>query len=499
MNVSVRCLRFLPNQLWHSGRCFNVTRSVSFESSISLRNLYPTSSLTIKTPSPTEIPQRDGQRFNGYIPIEQLKITATRSSGPGGQHANKVSTKVDVRFHIDDAKWLDDDLRQKIKTVCKTRITSDGYLFVTSDRTRSKQLNIANCLEKLREMIWKAEGPEVKELSDEDKALQMKRLEAANRERLMKKKRRSADKQHRNQELLQRWVRRLAAAADHEHAAALDYARYLAYQLQRKQLRFPFSQPPGAPGDGPLPDLKDVLFGADSVAATDALNTSLQLTSLKKSARDRSLDDGSRAATGRCGAFQWASLANTRRADARPGSSPWDGQVVDPKGARDITVHLEELPEDAALWLLLTRICPHTRDAGALMHAVVAEELAEWSARLAAEQTLANQSEDQDEEEWAWAAKADHRADYWHEVQEMARQTPRAADLKAAGQFTASVDSWLRQQSRQLQAERAQLKALTEELHEVKRQIQHSQKWRESQFTMQNRVLHNEIAALKQR
>lgn len=100
------------------------------------------------------------------------------------------------------------------------------------------------------------------------------------------------------------------------------------------------------------------------------------------------------------------------------------------------------------------------------MHAVVAEELAEWSARLAAEQTLANQSEDQDEEEWAWAAKADHRADYWHEVQEMARQTPRAADLKAAGQFTASVDSWLRQQSRQLQVHKTRTRRFKEAKYE---------------------------------
>lgn len=57
----------------------------------------------------------------------------------------------------------------------QSRITSDGYLFITSDKTRSKQLNIANCMEKLRDIIWKAEGPEVVELSEEDKILQLKR------------------------------------------------------------------------------------------------------------------------------------------------------------------------------------------------------------------------------------------------------------------------------------------------------------------------------------
>ncbi|XP_034242361.1 peptidyl-tRNA hydrolase ICT1, mitochondrial [Thrips palmi] len=197
MNTSLRCFRFLQNQLWHSGKCLNVYRCMSFESSISLKSLYPTSNLAIKTPSVSQIPPKEGQRFSGFIPIEKLKITASRSSGPGGQHANKVSSKVDVRFRIDDAEWLEPELREKIKSQFQSRITSDGYLFVTSDRTRSKQLNIANCMEKLRDIIWKSEGPEVVELSEEDKILQLKQQEAANRERLKKKRMRSFDKQSR--------------------------------------------------------------------------------------------------------------------------------------------------------------------------------------------------------------------------------------------------------------------------------------------------------------
>lgn len=50
-----------------------------------------------------------------------------------------------------------------------------------------------------------------------------------------------------------------------------------------------------------------------------------------------------------------------------------------------------------------------------------------------------------------------------------------------------------------LQAEQAQLQALTEEVEEIKRQVVQSQKWRESQFEVQNRVLQAEVNALKQR
>lgn len=53
--------------------------------------------------------------YFSHMLTEKLKITATRSSGPGGQHANKVSTKVDVRFRVDDADWLEPDLREKVK------------------------------------------------------------------------------------------------------------------------------------------------------------------------------------------------------------------------------------------------------------------------------------------------------------------------------------------------------------------------------------------------
>jgi protein subunit release factor B len=53
---------------------------------------------------------------------EQLKITASRSGGPGGQNANKVNSKVDVRFHVDDAKWLDNELKEKVKILVRITI-----------------------------------------------------------------------------------------------------------------------------------------------------------------------------------------------------------------------------------------------------------------------------------------------------------------------------------------------------------------------------------------
>lgn len=66
---------------------------------------------------------------------------------------NKVNTKVDVRFHLETAKWLTSDVKAKLGEKFKTKLTSDGYLIFRSDLTRFQQMNLADCLEKIRAAI----------------------------------------------------------------------------------------------------------------------------------------------------------------------------------------------------------------------------------------------------------------------------------------------------------------------------------------------------------
>lgn len=46
--------------------------------------------------------------------MKELKITSCASSGPGGQHVNKVNTKVDVRFHVKNASFISEDIKEKL-------------------------------------------------------------------------------------------------------------------------------------------------------------------------------------------------------------------------------------------------------------------------------------------------------------------------------------------------------------------------------------------------
>ncbi|XP_043085974.1 peptidyl-tRNA hydrolase ICT1, mitochondrial isoform X2 [Puntigrus tetrazona] len=104
------------------------------------------------------------------IPVDKLKITYSRSSGPGGQNVNKVSTKAEVRFHVQTAEWIPEEVRQEILLKNKTRVNKAGELIVTSEISRSQHRNLEDCLQKISEMITEA-SQQKPEPSEEDIAL----------------------------------------------------------------------------------------------------------------------------------------------------------------------------------------------------------------------------------------------------------------------------------------------------------------------------------------
>ncbi|XP_050513405.1 peptidyl-tRNA hydrolase ICT1, mitochondrial [Diabrotica virgifera virgifera] len=165
----------------------------SYKSALSLEHLYPNSTLKITTPQPPS----STNEFTGYIPMEELDITYSRSSGPGGQNVNKVNTKVDIRFHLQSAKWLNEKTKQKIAEKFSTQLTKEGYLIFRSDITRSQQLNLADCLEKIRKAVRGAlMVPAEPSVESQERA--RRRLERAAKERLMVKREKSQVKHYRN-------------------------------------------------------------------------------------------------------------------------------------------------------------------------------------------------------------------------------------------------------------------------------------------------------------
>ncbi|XP_070846897.1 large ribosomal subunit protein mL62 [Chaetodon trifascialis] len=136
------------------------------------------------------------QDVHVHIPVDRLRVSYSRSSGPGGQNVNKVSTKAEVRFYVQTADWIPEDVRQKIFEKNKNRINKAGELLVTSELSRSQQRNLSDCIQKISAIIAEAsEKPH--EPTAEDVALRAKRLEKRNQERLNQKKIHSAIKRSR--------------------------------------------------------------------------------------------------------------------------------------------------------------------------------------------------------------------------------------------------------------------------------------------------------------
>ncbi|MGH7296137.1 MAG: alternative ribosome rescue aminoacyl-tRNA hydrolase ArfB [Polyangiaceae bacterium] len=87
------------------------------------------------------------------VPDEALSMRAVRSSGPGGQNVNKVSSKVELRVDLRLVQGLDEGARARLRHAAAGRLDADGLLLVTSQRTRDQRLNVADAREKVRELV----------------------------------------------------------------------------------------------------------------------------------------------------------------------------------------------------------------------------------------------------------------------------------------------------------------------------------------------------------
>ena len=78
--------------------------------------------------------------------IAELMFSASRSSGPGGQNVNKVSTKVELRFPIQNSSILSDTQKYRLRLKLKNRINSEDELILVSQTERSQTGNKENVI-----------------------------------------------------------------------------------------------------------------------------------------------------------------------------------------------------------------------------------------------------------------------------------------------------------------------------------------------------------------
>ena len=90
------------------------------------------------------------------IQADELSVVFSRSSGPGGQNVNKVSTRATVLFDVALSPSLTDEQKRKIRERLATRVSGEGVLRVSSQRERSQSANRAAAEARLIELLREA-------------------------------------------------------------------------------------------------------------------------------------------------------------------------------------------------------------------------------------------------------------------------------------------------------------------------------------------------------
>ncbi len=114
----------------------------------------------------------------------EFEFSASRSSGPGGQNVNKVSTKIELRFDVQKSNLLDDSEKQIIIKKLSKKINLKGELIIVSQSERSQLKNKERATERFYLLINKALSPEKKRIktaptqASKEKRLEEKRIQS---------------------------------------------------------------------------------------------------------------------------------------------------------------------------------------------------------------------------------------------------------------------------------------------------------------------------------
>lgn len=122
--------------------------------------------------------------------ISELEFTAVRSSGAGGQHVNKVSSKIVLRFDIKSSNLLSDQQKTRLLEKLKHRINKNNTLIITCEESRSQHKNKIIAINKCFDLI--TEG-----LKRQKKRKPIKRSKSDNLKRLKLKTKQSLKKANR--------------------------------------------------------------------------------------------------------------------------------------------------------------------------------------------------------------------------------------------------------------------------------------------------------------
>ena len=125
------------------------------------------------------------------IDENEIQQEFIRGSGPGGQNVNKVATAVQLRFNVANSPSLPDEVRKRLFSLARKRITEEGVLVIAARRFRSQEANRRDAVERLVVLIRKAaQKPQTRRKTKPTLASKIRKLEAKRRRTKTKRLRR---------------------------------------------------------------------------------------------------------------------------------------------------------------------------------------------------------------------------------------------------------------------------------------------------------------------